>query len=178
MTRSRRLIISIVVVVFVLIILLIGISIYKQHHGALYEKISVNKDTGQTIIDTPNQTPEKGGTNNQVTTLGTNKFLEAGMTTAQFTLTTQLLTAYVHQQLHSQYQQVTILNDGFKSTLNNIYARMRLGNSNILVSLDTNYYNLYMVDLKITGPSGTGTTYNYDSGTQTAPQPAQEGVGE
>jgi hypothetical protein len=176
MNKSQRRALAIAVVV--LIVIYLAFSIYHRHHEASYEQISINKDTGQTVINMPNQEPEKGGTSNQVTALGTSKFLDAGMTTAQFTLTIQLLTTYVHQQLHSQYQQVAILNNGFKSALNNIYAQMRLGNSKILVNLDINYYNLYTVDLKITGPSGTGTTYNYDSGAQTAPQPAQEGVGE
>ncbi len=168
---------AVVIIVLVLVVAYFTFSIYHRHHQASYEQISVNKDTGQTIIKTPNQTPENGGGTNQVTTLGTNKFLEAGMTTAQFNLATQILTTYVHQQLHSQYQQVAILNDGFKSTGNNIYAKMRLGNSSILVNLNINFYNLYTVDLKVTGPNNS-TTYNYDSGAQTAPQPPQEGGGE
>ena len=161
--------ILVVCVVLILLVVYLVVSANKRHRSALYEQISVNKDTGQTIINTPNQTAEKGGNSNQVTALGSNKFLAAGMTEAQFSLTTQLLTNYVNQNLHSKYQQVAILNSGFKSTGNNIYAKMRLGNSNILLNLNINYYNLTVVDLKVTDPAGDNA-YSYDSGPQTTPQ--------
>jgi hypothetical protein len=133
--------------------------------AVLYEQVTINKDTGQTIINMPNQKPENGSGVKQVAVLGSSKFITAGMTEAQLALAENIIATYVNSQLHGQYTQVSILNAGFKSTGNQLSAKMRLGSSSILLNLVINYSDLTNVEVIISS-SSNNVYYHYDSGAQ------------
>ena len=160
--------------ILVLIALVVAIGgygiygIYKDRHSVLYEQVTINKDTGQNVINTPNQKPENGSGAKQVSVIGSGKFITtAGMTVGQTTLAESLIENYVINQLGGQYSQVSILNNGFKSSGNQLSSQIRLGNSNILLNLTINYSNLTNVEVIISSPTNN-TYYHYDSGTQQA----------
>jgi hypothetical protein len=167
MINRRNVLIEIGIALVILII--VFISLYFTNKSPSKLVVSINKDTGQTIIDAPNQQPEDGGGNDVVTILGDGKFITYGMTDAQFVLAKQLITNYVNGQLGRKYTQVSILNAGFLSTGTEDSAKMRLGTSSTLLDLNISYTDLVNVDVTIKDPNGN-STYYYTSGEQTVSQ--------
>jgi len=131
---------------------------------------TINKDTGQTIITDPNQSPEQNKGSGNVTVLGTDKLINSGMTSSQLTLFNKLINDYINIQLGKKYSQVAILNNGYKSDGNNITAQMRLGTSSNLVNLSVKYTDLYNIQVKIS--YNNDKYYLYDSGIQAAKPPS------
>jgi hypothetical protein len=159
--RRRYLLIFLCVIVFILAF--VGWSIHKKVTVPSYEQTTTNKDTGQTIINLPNQQPEKGGGNEYVTVLGDGPFFTAGMTQAQVTLAEQLITSYVNTQLHRDYTQVAILRSNFVGTGNLITAQMRLGSGSVVLNIKIGYHDLTYVSVTISNPNGN-SMYTYSSG--------------
>lgn len=166
MTFKQRLLL--IIGIFLLILGWAAYTIYKERTSPQYEQVYKNPDTGQTIINTPNQTPETGGTKNYVIVLGANKFIPSGMTTSQLFLTNSLITNYVNKNLGHRYSQVAVLNSGYHSTGNKITAKMRLGNSGILINITILYQQLVQVRVEMS--YNNNPFYSYDSGWQTAKQ--------
>ena len=126
--------------------------------------VTVNKDTGQKLVSTPNQTPENGSTTPPVVVLGTNKLVDSGMTQAQLFLFNSLVNKYV-STLKIKYTQVAILNGGYVSKPNKIVAKMRLGQDSGLLNIEVDFNNLVNVRFLI---SSGQNSKQYDSGWQTA----------
>ena len=166
-TKTRRILFAVGLVALVVLVILF--HIYEVHRSPTYYKTSVNKDTGQTVVTDPNQGPEMYDSQ-YVTILGTDKFISAGMTEDQLNLTNSLVTNYINHQLKRAYTQVAFLNDGFSFNGSDIKSQMRLGNSNLLLSVDITYASFSEIEIKITS-SFNSSTYNYDSGHQLVASP-------
>lgn len=135
----------------------------QQRKSPGYVKIIRDKDTGETIYDEPNKTPESALTGSkEVLVLGGEALLEAGMTQQQFTLTRDALVKYGSETLKKKYSVLKILPTGFQSSQNNISANLKLGESDKVVRLTVKYYDLYYVEVTIKDPAGD-STYNFDS---------------
>lgn len=164
MTNRRKLLV--ISVLGLILVMTYFIKNHEQTKSPLYKQLSINPDTGQQIITTPNQSAEGGGVTGYVTILGANKLITAGMTQSQLLLSEHLLTIYVNSQLHAKYKQVAILNSGFSYTGNYLSSKLRLGNSSILLPLAIKYQNLNQINMTISTPNNS---YYYTSGWLSAP---------
>lgn len=163
---SRRNKLLIIIGVIILIAIIYSLVTNKQNNNNVGKAvITVNKGTGQTIITDPNQTPETYGSNQNVTILGANKLMPAGMTEPQLLLVGTLLKNYVNNQLQRKYTQVSILNDGFTNTNTQITAKLLLGNSQDILNMTILYPSFSSLELIISSDTN-GALYNYDSGLQ------------
>ena len=169
MKITKGKILTIVIIIFIFIIGLIFLGINNHKKSPSYSVKTVNKDTGQTIITYPNKPKENSS--GYVTILGTDKLISSGFTTSQLNLFNKLITDYVNKQLSGTYNQVAILNNGYTSDGNNIAAKMRLGDSNILLDLKIKYPDLYKIQILLNS-SDNNSLYSYDSGIQTSAPPS------
>lgn len=165
MSRGSKLIIYFSVIA-VFIICLVFYEANKSSKNPIRTVITVNKDTGQTIISDPGQGPQTYGSSNYVIILGANKLMPAGMTEDQFNLAENLITSYVNSQLKRQFTQVSILNSGFTNTSASLSGKLRLGDSQTVLNLSILYPNFMNVEVKISS-STDNPYYSYDSGIQT-----------
>ena len=168
LTRKKILIAGFIFIILVSFIFLLTKG--NPKNSPTYTIKTVNKDTGQNITTDPNQKPENYNGNNIVTVLGEDKLVSSGMTSSQITLFNKLIANFINNQLGHKYNQTAILNNGYNNSINNITAKMRLGNSDILVNLSITYANLY--DIRIMIDYNNNPAYTYDSGTQTAQPPS------
>ena len=155
--------------VSIVVLIIIGFGLFRYFKsGPDGDKavVTINKDTGQTIIDYPNQGPQTYGSSNYVVILGANKLIPAGMTDNQFNSVEGFITNYINFQLKRKYTQVSILNDGFRSTTTSISAKLRLGNSQTLLNLTILYPTITQDEVKISS-TPANPYYTYDSGLQT-----------
>jgi len=153
----------VIIACFVFITILAGFVIIRQRHSPSYIQKTVDKDTGEVIYNEPNKTKEVQSNPDNLVILGSPQLIGAGLTQDQYQLTKQAFISFSKQNLQNKYTTLKILTSDFKKEQNNIYAKLRLGESDTVLDLSINYRDLKFVQVRISDPKGN-KTYSFDSG--------------
>lgn len=99
-----------IILIFITSIVLVFCFIFnpKNHEDYLKTNITIDKYSGETIIETPNKSPEKAGADNSVVFLGYSKLIDIGMTYNQMIETKKMFNNYAESQKNISISEISI----------------------------------------------------------------------
>lgn len=119
----------------------------------------VDSDTGEVLINEPNKTPEQFNTTEEILLLGAPELMNRGLTQGQFDLFRENTIKYVHQNFN-QYDRVKILPDELSGLGNEINGKLRLGESDNLLTFSLKVYDLKFIEINIHDSSNKAPDLN------------------
>lgn len=147
----------------ILLIVSAGLLIHSSHKKSpFYTTKLVDKDTGETVLDQPNQITESSAAA-PIILFGGQQILDNGATQAQYQLIQKALGDYAKTNLQNHYQTLTFIPASVKSAGGKISGSLRLGQSANTVSfvIELSQLRYARVNIKDTGGANGG---NYSSG--------------
>lgn len=158
----------------IVIVMIVVAVIVSNRKSPSYTKVTVDKDTGETILDRPNQTPEAQAGGRQLTILGSSELINNGITQDQYTALKTILITYAKTTLKNKYTEVAFLPKTIQANDATITGQLRLGSGDTKVAFTITITELKYVQLKIVDSGQNGG--NYDSGKVEITPPVSENV--
>lgn len=158
-------IISVALVIGVITLIIYSVQRRDALKNAYLEdavSLTVDQDTGETVVDDPNLTPHPDG-NTGVTLLGLEGVVKQGILDGQLQFIKEELARFYSERLNDTYKTLTIRPQELTKTNSVITSKLRLGDSNILLPIEITAFNDGQTRLIIRDPSNQ-VGGDFDSG--------------
>lgn len=142
--------------------ILVGIGVVITRYYTAPERVNkrTDQDTGQTLYEEPNKTPEVGS-QQEIIILGTPILFDNGVTQAQFKIIETNLINYTKSYYDTRYEIIKILPDTFKNEASSMTFSVKLGESQNLYTAEVKLPNIYSIQILMSDTSGAN---KFDSG--------------